>query len=191
MHLPSDIKIGKDPSNDYVIKGRYVSAFHARVFRKGEEIFIEDLGSTFGTRVNNHIINQPAPLRANDQIAIGYHKLKLRDLLPTPAEKALTFKDLFIPGRTISPRSFRYLLLLLIAYPPLVFFGTPVLLTYLEYFLNGRRRWRFRLRQDLIELPIWELTPYLYWAFGVIGVYVTVVILLNTIRGLRQSKKTN
>ena len=23
MHLPSDIKIGADPSNDYVIKGRY------------------------------------------------------------------------------------------------------------------------------------------------------------------------
>ena len=185
MELPAEIKIGSDKTNDYQVLGKYVSPFHARIYKHKGQVMIQDLGSTFGTRVNNHIINKPTPLGSKDQISIGYHKLKLVDLVPTPLEKgpALTIKDLLIPGRRISTPSFRLLLLMIIAYPVLVFFGVPAVLTYMEFRLNRRRH------TDPIEIPIWELSPYFYRVFGALGVYVTVIIFMNWVNGTNSKVK--
>ena len=49
----------------------YVSASHARFTIQGPALVLEDLGSTNGTMVNGHIIEQPVTLRDTDEVQVG------------------------------------------------------------------------------------------------------------------------
>jgi pSer/pThr/pTyr-binding forkhead associated (FHA) protein len=55
----------------------FVSQVHARVFRKGDEYWVEDLGSTNGTLVNGRRLTAPAVLRRGDRLQVGRHVLEL------------------------------------------------------------------------------------------------------------------
>ena len=44
--------VGRDPSADFVIEERGASRRHFRVYQDGGQYFVEDLGSTNGTRIN-------------------------------------------------------------------------------------------------------------------------------------------
>ena len=63
--------IGRSPSSDIVVDEPYVSASHARFTLQGPALVLEDLGSTNGTMVNGHIIEQPVTLRENDEVQVG------------------------------------------------------------------------------------------------------------------------
>ena len=63
--------IGRSPSSDIVIDEPYVSASHARFTIQGPALVLEDLGSTNGTMVNGHIIEQPVTLRDTDEVQVG------------------------------------------------------------------------------------------------------------------------
>ena len=65
------VVIGRSPSSDIVIDEPYVSASHARFTIQGPALVLEDLGSTNGTMVNGHIIEQPVTLRATDEVQVG------------------------------------------------------------------------------------------------------------------------
>jgi pSer/pThr/pTyr-binding forkhead associated (FHA) protein len=69
-----DTKIGRRPSNDITIDNRAVSGEHANIFTIGEDSFIQDLGSTNGTYVNNKKIAKHH-LKNGDSITIGKHTL--------------------------------------------------------------------------------------------------------------------
>ena len=56
----------------------YASQFHARIFNKDGQWFVEDLGSTNGTYVNQRRITAPAEVRAGDRVRIGKTTLELR-----------------------------------------------------------------------------------------------------------------
>lgn len=56
----------------------YTSTRHARIFPKGPEWWIEDLGSTNGTYVDNQKISQPVRLRPGVQVRVGRSTLELR-----------------------------------------------------------------------------------------------------------------
>ena len=56
----------------------FVSQVHARVFRRGDEYWVEDLGSTNGTLVNGRKLSGPAPLRKGDRLQVGRTVLELR-----------------------------------------------------------------------------------------------------------------
>jgi pSer/pThr/pTyr-binding forkhead associated (FHA) protein len=56
----------------------FVSQVHARVFRRGDEYWVEDLGSTNGTLVNGRKLTGPAPLRKGDRLQVGRTVLELR-----------------------------------------------------------------------------------------------------------------
>lgn len=56
----------------------YTSTRHARIFPKGPEWWIEDLGSTNGTYVSNEKISQPVRLRPGTEVRIGRSTLELR-----------------------------------------------------------------------------------------------------------------
>ncbi len=58
------VVVGRSPSSDIVIDEPYVSATHARFTIQGPALVLEDLGSTNGTMVNGHTIDQPVTLRA-------------------------------------------------------------------------------------------------------------------------------
>jgi hypothetical protein len=63
--------IGRSPSSDIVVDEPYVSATHARFTLRGPALVLEDLGSTNGTTVNDHLIAQPVTLRDGDEVQIG------------------------------------------------------------------------------------------------------------------------
>jgi len=65
------VVVGSSPSSDIVIDEPYVSATHARFTIQGPALVLEDLGSTNGTMVNGHVIDQPVTLRDGDEVQVG------------------------------------------------------------------------------------------------------------------------
>ena len=63
--------VGRSPSSDICINEPFVSASHARFSLQGPALVIEDLGSTNGTLVNGHPIDQPVTLREGDEVQVG------------------------------------------------------------------------------------------------------------------------
>src|ERR1700730_7552679 len=49
----------------------FVSTVHARLFRRGEDVFVEDLGSRNGTFVNGESVAAPPRLRRGDRVQFG------------------------------------------------------------------------------------------------------------------------
>lgn len=69
-----DMKIGRKPSNEIFVDNLAVSGEHANVFTIGEDSFVQDLGSTNGTFVNNKKITKHH-LHNGDVITIGKHSM--------------------------------------------------------------------------------------------------------------------
>lgn len=69
----SELTIGRAPDNDLVIDDLAVSAHHARIAKIQSVFFIEDLGSTNGTFVNDVKVDEQA-LQDRDMIAIAGHR---------------------------------------------------------------------------------------------------------------------
>ena len=68
------VVIGRLPNNGLIIDNPAVSSHHARVYRQGESVIIEDLRSTNGTFVNEQPITRHV-LRDGDRVLIGKHEL--------------------------------------------------------------------------------------------------------------------
>jgi pSer/pThr/pTyr-binding forkhead associated (FHA) protein len=66
--------IGRLPDNTIVIDNPAVSGHHARLFREGDDVVLEDLKSTNGTFVNEQHIYRHV-LRDGDVVLVGKHKL--------------------------------------------------------------------------------------------------------------------
>lgn len=69
------IRIGRSHHNEIVIKASGVSRFHCHLKRMGEQLFIEDLGSTNGTMIGSELVEQPSPLSVGDVIYLCDEKL--------------------------------------------------------------------------------------------------------------------
>lgn len=69
-----DMRIGRKPSNEIFIDNLAVSGEHANIFTIGEDSFVQDLGSTNGTFVNNKRVTKHH-LKNGDVIAIGKHSM--------------------------------------------------------------------------------------------------------------------
>jgi hypothetical protein len=67
--------IGRSADNDVVLSASYASRRHAWVWRQGEEVILEDLGSTYGTLVNGERVLEPRFLRHHDVIQMGEAQL--------------------------------------------------------------------------------------------------------------------
>ena len=61
-----------------VIGASYVSARHARFSIMGQNLFVEDLGSTNGTAVNGQRIAEPVALKSGDVVNIGDVTMRVR-----------------------------------------------------------------------------------------------------------------
>ena len=70
--------VGRSPSADIVIGAGYVSARHARFSLMGQNLFVEDLGSTNGTGVNGQLISAPTALNNNDVVNVGDVSIRVR-----------------------------------------------------------------------------------------------------------------
>lgn len=76
VHGP--IVVGRSPGADIVIAAGYVSGRHARFTLMGQNLFVEDLGSTNGTSVNGMRITEPIALRSGDVVNVGDVAIRAR-----------------------------------------------------------------------------------------------------------------
>lgn len=76
VHGP--VIVGRSPGADIVIGAGYVSGRHARFQLMGQNLFVEDLGSTNGTAVNGQRISAPTALRNKDVVNIGDVNIRVR-----------------------------------------------------------------------------------------------------------------
>ena len=72
--VESSVTIGRLPDNTVVIENPAVSGHHARVFREGDSVILEDLDSTNGTFVNGQLTTRRV-LRNGDVVLVGKHQL--------------------------------------------------------------------------------------------------------------------
>src|SRR4051812_2643570 len=63
--------LGRDPACEIVLTSADVSRRHARIERRGDGYYVEDLGSKAGTRLNGEMLGRPMRLREGDRIGIG------------------------------------------------------------------------------------------------------------------------
>lgn len=66
-----EIVLGRDLANDIVVTDAEVSRRHARIFLKGDNYVLEDLGSTNGTFVNGQRLTGPYILQPGEYINLG------------------------------------------------------------------------------------------------------------------------
>ncbi|MFW6065192.1 MAG: ATPase, T2SS/T4P/T4SS family [Planctomycetota bacterium] len=91
-----EISIGREDSNDVVLRSQFVSRRHARIFRDGKSYFIESLGLN-GTTVANELVpaHQRRKLDFGDEIRLGEFVLYMME----PAARRLAPRE-----RAASPR---------------------------------------------------------------------------------------
>ena len=79
LHKDSVTTIGREHSNDICLENPAVSRFHAKIYRQDWTFYIEDLGSTNGTFLNDRIVKWKAGLSKNDRITIAKYTLVFID----------------------------------------------------------------------------------------------------------------
>ena len=78
MEVNGPIIIGRSPGADIVIAAGYVSGRHAKLQLMGQNLFVEDLGSTNGTLVNGDAISAPQSLKSGDVVNVGDVAMRVR-----------------------------------------------------------------------------------------------------------------
>ena len=74
-----ELLIGNDPTQcDIVFDQEGISPRHSRIYRKGEDLYIEDLGSEGGTYLDGMRLFADNLLRSGDEIGIGFAGFTIR-----------------------------------------------------------------------------------------------------------------
>lgn len=78
LYLHKDrTSLGRNPDNDIVLDNKVVSGRHCAFDLRGiAEVYIEDLHSTNGTYVNDHMVKSRTLLHDGDVIAIGHFRIR-------------------------------------------------------------------------------------------------------------------
>ena len=85
---PGGVRIGRETDNDVQLLIGGVSRYHAKISRNPDgKWYVEDLGSTNGTRLNGNPLTMAAPLKDGDLIIIGDQVLRFGDGNAASAEK--------------------------------------------------------------------------------------------------------
>jgi FHA domain len=77
MYLATNTVIGRGAECELRVDDTFVSQEHARIFAKDGSWYVEDLGSTNGTFVNEQRLAAPAMLTTGDRIRVGTTVLEL------------------------------------------------------------------------------------------------------------------
>ena len=78
IKLTGPVEIGRAGSCAVTVDDTYVSQHHARLFPRDASWYVEDLGSTNGTFLNDRRVSQPAEIHAGDVVRVGKTVLELR-----------------------------------------------------------------------------------------------------------------
>jgi hypothetical protein len=69
--------IGRNPSNTIVVEDDYASGEHLLIALRGQQWWLEDLGSSNGTLLNGQPLQEATIISVGDVITIGHTSLKL------------------------------------------------------------------------------------------------------------------
>ena len=76
--LLDELTVGRAAGCHIALDDRFVSQLHARMFRRDDQLFLEDLGSTNGTFLNDEKVTSPALLKTGDLVRIGNVVMELQ-----------------------------------------------------------------------------------------------------------------
>lgn len=76
--IGDELIIGRGDKCHVVLGDTYSSQIHARVFRRGGQLFIEDMGSTNGTYLNRRKVTSPLAVGRGDRARIGKTELEFK-----------------------------------------------------------------------------------------------------------------
>ncbi len=80
IHLEGGMTIGRSEAAGVSLAGdQFASHMHARVMRRGAYHFVEDLGSTNGTFLNDRRVEGDAQLKVRDELRIGQTILRYEE----------------------------------------------------------------------------------------------------------------
>jgi hypothetical protein len=79
IELDGGLTIGRSGSSGLPIGDPFVSHMHARIMKRGQFLFVEDLGSTNGTFLNDRRVEGDAQLKVRDQLRIGETVLRYEE----------------------------------------------------------------------------------------------------------------
>lgn len=78
VRLAASMTVGRAPECELRLDDTYASQQHARLYAKNDAWFVEDLGSTNGTFVNDQKLAAPAMLQPGDKVRVGQTVMELR-----------------------------------------------------------------------------------------------------------------
>ena len=82
------ISIGRVSESDLVVKDRFLSRQHARLYREGEHVWVEDLHSSNGTWVNDRRVEEPIEIHPGDELRLSTSYITLlSDGIETPTPR--------------------------------------------------------------------------------------------------------
>jgi pSer/pThr/pTyr-binding forkhead associated (FHA) protein len=77
LPLVTVTRVGRSPANTVMIEDQFVSAEHALIILRGDQWWLEDLGSRNGTLLNGMQVDHAVVISAGDIIGIGSVELKV------------------------------------------------------------------------------------------------------------------
>src|SRR6478752_5002988 len=76
--LGEELSVGRGAGCAVVLADdTFVSTVHARIFTRGNDPYVEDLGSTNGTLLNGETVVEPIRLRPGDRVQFGQTVMEL------------------------------------------------------------------------------------------------------------------
>jgi pSer/pThr/pTyr-binding forkhead associated (FHA) protein len=69
--VADELTLGRAAGCGITVDDTYASQLHARLFRRDGQVFVEDLGSTNGTWLNDGKVTGPAVLKRGDRLKVG------------------------------------------------------------------------------------------------------------------------
>jgi len=78
LKLSGSLDIGRAEACQVRLDDTYVSQHHARLSARDGGVFVEDLGSTNGTFLNDRRVQTPVEVRPGDVVRVGKTVLELR-----------------------------------------------------------------------------------------------------------------
>jgi hypothetical protein len=79
LDLAEGATLGRSDSAEITVDDPFASSVHARIFPRGDFMFIEDVGSTNGTFLNGRQVRRAEQLKPADTIRIGDHEYRYRE----------------------------------------------------------------------------------------------------------------
>jgi len=95
------VTLGRAVETDIVVTSNRVSREHARIYKKGRHWFVEDLGSTNGTFLNDERVLSPTDLHDGDNMMVGDVTFVFHDPDVTARETPLPKLDVDLPAGVV------------------------------------------------------------------------------------------